>query len=143
MRLIILLFFLISAPPALARIPPGPPPWICSPYAACDENNFCVSIHVGPLQFILDAVQNEENKFTMEGFYGNKDLATAFPSREEARLAVETDSPEGRTGTILIPDDGVSDAHGFRLLSTVTSGSGKRSLNRDSLRIACRRLWNK
>jgi hypothetical protein len=137
MRLIIFLLFLLFAPSALARMDPGPPPWLCRPVAACDGNNICVSVYGPPMGFNLRAIENQKNKFILEGLYGNERLAAVFSSREEARLFVETDSSAERATIILIPNNKVADARSFWAHSMGAHGTGERFLSPEHLLIAC------
>ncbi len=87
--------------------------------------------------FNLRAIENQKNKFVLQGLYGNEQLAAVFSSREEARLFVKTDNSAERATIILIPNNKVADARSFWAHSTDSHGTGERFLSPEHLLIAC------
>lgn len=87
--------------------------------------------------FNLRELENEKNKWVMEGLHGRERFAAVFSSLDDARLFVETGHPESRASTILVPSDVVADARGFWAHSTIVRGTGERFIGKDRVLIAC------
>lgn len=140
MRITILLFFLLIAPSAFARMDPGPPPWSCDPLAACDGNNLCVPISGLPLGFNLRAIEKEKNRFILEGFDGKERLAAIFSSKEQARIFIEGDGWVDRVTIILIPNKEIADSRSFWAHGMLLRSTGERFLQPEHLLISCGRI---
>lgn len=140
MRWIALLLFLLSPPPAAARMDPGPPPWFCRPVKACNGNDLCMRVYGPPMGFNLRAVENEKNEFVLEGHHGHTRRAAVFSSLEDARFFVETGRPDSRVTVILIPTNEVGDARSFRAHGTGSRGAGARFISPENLLIACGKM---
>ncbi|WFE91736.1 hypothetical protein K1718_10355 [Roseibium porphyridii] len=140
MRLALLLSSLFFSSAAMAIMDPGPPPWNCSPRAVCNGDNVCLTVFGPPMDFVLHKVEFEENSFVLEGMHGDERLAAIFSSIEDAQFFVETNHSDNRSPIILIPDDTVSDAHGFYVYSIGSRGSGERFVSEEKLRVVCSRM---
>ncbi len=136
MRLTLLLVFLFSSLPAFARLEPGPPPWHCSPFEACDES-VCVRVLAPLMGFELRKSEFQKDGFVIVGFKGVERRATVFSSLEAAHQFVEIDRSKNRATRILIPNKRVSDGHGFDLYVVNTRGTDQRFVAKESLRIIC------
>ena len=140
MRITILIFFLLIAPSAFARMDPGPPPWSCDPLAACDGSNSCVPISGLPLSFNLRAIGKEQNRFILKGFDSRERLAAIFSSKEQARIFVEDDNWVDRVSVILIPNKEIADSRNFWAHGVLVRGTGERVLRPEHLLISCGRI---
>ncbi len=89
--------------------------------------------------FKLRREGTERDRFVLEGLYGQKSAATMFRTLEEARKNVEAARSGDRIGVILVPNDLISDNHGFWMY-TARRGMEGYSLQGEHLAIACGRL---
>ena len=132
-----LMLFVVFTSPALAMEMPGGPPWSCHPISACDSNKVCVSVSGPPMSFELHPAENEENKYTLKGLYGDEGSAVVFPVMEDAGHFVETDRSENRAPIILIPNKLMADAYGFSAYRMAVRGTGERLIVPEYLNISC------
>ncbi|MCK7616269.1 hypothetical protein [Roseibium sediminicola] len=93
--------------------------------------------------FNLRSIENENNKFVLEGLYGKERFAAVFSSRDEARLRIETDNSIERGTIILIPNNKVADARSFWAHIASDGGNGELFLSTKHLLIACDKIPKK
>lgn len=133
MRIAVVAAILISQP-AFARLAPGPMPYVCSIYQACEVGGSCISVHL-PFSS-LRIFEKDGDYFTVGvepeyelpvGLFETVDAANTFLSGKKDNL------PFGR---LLVPFDGVADAAGFDFYA-ITYTAGKTAVSSSYLRLAC------
>lgn len=74
----LMLLFPLSA--AMAVEQPGPPPWSCSVWGACNAADTCVSLSTLPMKFKLTQIGDDARKFHLQGPDGYEGVACNFPA---------------------------------------------------------------
>jgi hypothetical protein len=136
MRWSVVLFSFPIAAPAIAAIPPGPPPWVRMPIEACNADDTCVSFVGAPLEFSLRNIGGKQNKFVWESFARRQTTAMVFSDVERAQQAVGTDPSVANVSIILIPNDKIADSDGFWAHTVWRSNAG-RFVAKEKLLISC------
>ncbi|WP_280776822.1 hypothetical protein [Rhizobium sp. SG_E_25_P2] len=135
-RLTGLALFLLISSPAGAFKDPGPPPWSCHAYQACNGEKNCVAIIGVPLGIGLRAVEAHKKRFILVGYDGKERIAMVYDTLEKARQYIEAARNEERVSVVLISNDEVADAHGFWAHSVYWRGDRK-FISAEYLGIAC------
>ncbi len=121
----------------------GRPPWSCTPIEACNAESICAPLHGVPLGFNLRAVENEKNKFVLDGSNGATRIVLLFPNIEDAQRFVGTDNSETGASIILIRNTLISDTHSFWAHSVVVRGTGQYLVRKDKMLVACNNVREK
>jgi hypothetical protein len=129
------LFLLISSPAGAAKAP-GPPPWSCRAYVACNSENHCVAIAGIPLGFELRSAEGGKDRFILVGYDGRERNAIVFGTLEKARQSIEAGRNVERVSVVLISNNKVGDGHGFWAHSVYSRGD-KSFISGEFLSIAC------
>ena len=129
------LFLLISSPAGAAK-DPGPPPWSCRAYKACDSEYHCVAIWGIPLGVKLRTAGGDKDRFILVEYGGQERTAIVFGTLEKARQSIEAGRNAERVSVVLISNNEVGDAHGFWAHSVYSRGD-KPFISGEFLGIAC------
>lgn len=135
-RLAELALFLLISSPAGAVMDPGPPPWSCHPYEACNDENHCVAILGVPLGMELRAAEGDKERFILVGYGGQERTAMVFRTLDTARQYIEAARNTERVSIVLISNNEVADAHGFWVHSVYSRGD-KPFISGEYLGVAC------
>jgi hypothetical protein len=129
------LFLLISSPAGAAKAP-GPPPWSCLAFKACNSENRCVAVYGIPLGVEMRAAEGDKYLFILVGYGGQKCTAIVFGTLKKARQSIEAGRNAERVSVVLISNNEVGDAHGFWAHSVYSRGD-KPFISGEYLGIAC------
>lgn len=137
MKAIAAFFLIVSAPAALAFSAPGPPPWHCSPHAACNGDDVCVPISPHWFGFGLSHVGEDKKRYRIDKIPGPERFALELPSLEEADRFVSEAKAFSDLPYILVRNDRVGDAHGFWLLTPAYRFNGVGTISNNRTLIGC------
>jgi hypothetical protein len=137
------LLFVLFASTAGAASPPGPPPWSCEVWAACNARDTCVFLNVLPIRFKLTRIEGDTQKYRLDGADGFEGKALELPTLGDARQFAETFISDEPAPFTLVRNNRISDSHSFWLQVIAQRGNGQRKIREEKMLVGCNSIRNK
>ncbi|OCJ05238.1 hypothetical protein A6U87_14615 [Rhizobium sp. AC44/96] len=137
MRFWVMLMLLSPLSAAMAVEQPGPPPWSCSVWGACNAADTCVILSTLPMKFKLTQIGDDARKYHLQGPDGYEGVALQLPSLDDAKHFAETYRSDEPAPFILVPNSRMSDTNSFWLQSMWQRGNGQRVMADEKMLVAC------